>query len=168
MQTAGVLISMSITPEQLAKRRLLIKERLAKKQEKIVSSVNGTFVSPEKKWKRRGIPCDRTESMFAKLNRMRRVETSVIVPLAILEKRMGKCVVCPHVSERMDGLLFCECCGCSKWTFKIVDRVAGLFGRDELALGSDLRSKNKHAQHECLAAVPQFGVYEKGKDNGSC
>lgn len=154
---------MRLTPEQLATRRANAKEKIdaqmdRKRSKQQVSS------SPEdspKKWARRGVQCDRSEGLVDKLRRMREVETSSLVPQSVYDMRMSKCPDCKHCSERVDGLLFCECCGCLAWTFKILKKFLG-----KLRLGADLQSKNWHAQHECLAEVSQFGVYEKGENDG--
>lgn len=160
---------MAITPEQLEKRRRLVKEKYEKRlkqQETVVDETATESTSPNKKWVRRGVKCKRTEGMLAKLKRMVEIETSTIVPLAVYEERMGKCKPCEYVSEHADGTLFCECCGCPTWTFKIANKLARGLGLSELALGADLQSKNQHAQHTCVAEDPQFTAYEKGKNNG--
>lgn len=157
------MIDMALTPEQLAKRRSGLRERINKKLKRRESNA----VPPENKWKRRGIKCDRYEGLHEKINRMLQVETSALVPNAVLDMRMSKCIPCVHVSEKMDGTLFCECCGCASWTFKIADKLMKAVGKTELALGSDLQSKNRHAQHRCLAKIPQFDIYEEGKNDGN-
>lgn len=158
---------MSITPEQLAKRRKLLKQKYKERLEKQTEDSGNGSVSPEKKWERRGVRCERSESTHQKLARMLAVETSALVPQSVSDMRMDKCSPCKHVSERVDGLLFCECCGCPTWTFKVANKLARTLGLGELSLGADLQSKNRHGQHECLAAPPQFGVYEKGSNNGN-
>lgn len=153
---------MSITPDQLEKRRRLIHETHEKKTSRQKAGGNGAVESsipPEKKWIRRGVSCERTESMLTKMARMRDVETSMTVPLSVYETRIDRCKPCKHVSERADGLLFCECCGCPKWTFRILNQISKVL--DALKLGADLQSKNWHAQHVCLAEDSQFGAYEE-------
>lgn len=161
----GVTINMSMTPEQLARRRVLIKEKRAKVQQ--IQPHTNNVVATKNLWERRGIRCDRYDGLTDKLKRMLSVETSFIVPDIVSDARTDKCRGCRHVSEKTDGTLFCECCGCPSWTFTIANKLIKKIGLGEAALGSDLQSKNRHAQHECLAEDPRFGVYKKGSNNGS-
>lgn len=161
MQIVGVLIDMSITAEQLEKRRRLTREKYEERlrQQRLVVTEAGKKL--EKRWKRRGVSCEKRPGLIEQVRRMVRTETSAIVPEIVQETRTNCCRDCEHVSERQDGELFCECCGCPAWMFK--SKVLKL---TQLHLGSDVRSKNWHAQHACPAPKPKFGVYEKGKNNG--
>ena len=110
--------------------------------------------------RRRGIRCSGVNRGFAAfLEKLPRnavevvtVLTSSLVPAKVRDQRLGKCRVCPHVSEldvkgHGEFLHFCVCCPCPAW------RLGNL--------GSDMETKTKFAKARCPKPAPEWVEWQQ-------
>lgn len=77
------------------------------------------------------------------------VVSSPVVPASVSAERLGRCVVCPHCSER-HGKHYCGCCGCPMWNVGKVD--------------SALEYKVTKAGWRCPREKPAFGSWKPEND----